>query len=82
MHGSTQISAVSVTLVDRGIGDYDCSAASGRNYLMKRGDITFARKVLSCQNGGGLGAGIYNIVVGVLWISRWCTYRDPVHWHI
>lgn len=38
----------------------DCAGASGKVCLIKRGDITFAKKVQECQDKGGNAAVIYN----------------------
>jgi serine protease len=66
MLGSATGSASGV-FVDCGIGDYDCTAASGQICLIQRdGVILFRDKVLACQNGGGLGAVISNNVAGNL----------------
>jgi serine protease len=47
-------------LVDCGLGTSVCSGAAGKVCLIQRGTNTFADKVLNCQNGGGVGAVIYN----------------------
>jgi serine protease len=67
MKGSP-IGIVSGTLVDCGIGRIDCIAARGKICLIQRGGsgLYFPDKVLACQNGGGLGAVIYNNVAGDL----------------
>ena len=38
----------------------DCTGASGKVCLIQRGDITFADKVLECEDKDGIGAVIYN----------------------
>jgi serine protease len=53
-------------LVDCGLGFDDCTAARGQICLIRRVEIFFSEKVLACQNGGGLGAVIYNNVAGDL----------------
>jgi len=53
-------------LVDCGLGDSVCTGAAGAVCLIQRGTITFADKVLNCQNGGGTAAIIYNNVSGAL----------------
>jgi serine protease len=58
--------SVSGFLVDCGLGVDDCNAASGQICLIQRGESFFSEKVLACQNGGGLGAVIYNNVAGDL----------------
>jgi serine protease len=58
--------SVSGFLVDCGLGVDDCTAASGQICLISRGEILFSDKVLACQNGGGLGAVIYNNAAGDL----------------
>jgi serine protease len=65
MFGSATGSA-SGLLTDCGLGVDDCTAASGQICLIRRGEIAFSAKVLACQNGGGLGAVIYNDIAGVL----------------
>jgi serine protease len=60
------IGIASGTLVDCGIGENDCNDATGKICLIQRGTFTFAHKVLSCENGGGLGAVIYNNVDDVV----------------
>ena len=47
-------------IVDCGIGDNQCDAATGNICLIERGDINFSVKVENCQAGGGIGAIIYN----------------------
>jgi serine protease len=56
--------SVSGFLVDCGLGVDDCTAARGQICLIRRGEIFFSDKVQACQNGGGLGAVIYNNVAG------------------
>ena len=55
-------------LVDCGIGSTggSCPGATGKICLLARGTISFADKVLYCQEGGGLAAIIYNNVAGDL----------------
>ena len=55
---------VSAPLVDCGIGDTVCSNVSGAVCLIERGTVLFSEKALNCQNGGGIGAIIYNNVPG------------------
>jgi subtilisin family serine protease len=58
MEGSPFASA-SGALADCGTAEIPCSAA-GKVCLIQRGTISFADKVLVCQNGGGVAAIIYN----------------------
>ena len=53
-------------LVDCGLGTSTCQGAQGNVCLIERGQISFADKVLACQNGGGVGAVIYNNESGPL----------------
>ena len=41
-------------------GPGDCVGASGRVCLIQRGSISFADKVLECQNQGGIAAIVFN----------------------
>jgi serine protease len=58
-------------LVDCGVGGTACTGATDKVCLIERGgtsggsSITFADKVLACQNGGGVGAVIYNNIDGL-----------------
>lgn len=58
MEGSPYKSG-SGSLVDCGTGETPC-AASSQVCLIQRGNISFADKVLACENGGGKAAIIYN----------------------
>jgi subtilisin family serine protease len=53
-------------LVDCGLGDSVCTAASGGVCLIQRGNISFAEKVQNCEAGGGVAAVIYNNEPGAL----------------
>jgi serine protease len=58
--------AGSGNLVDCGYGSATCSGASGAVCLIQRGgNVSFADKVLACQNGSGKAAVIYNNVAGL-----------------
>ena len=60
MEGSPLTSA-SGPLADFGLGDTVVAGSmAGKVCLIQRGTITFAEKVLNCQNSGGVGAIIYN----------------------
>ena len=60
MEGSPTASA-SGPLADFGLGDTAVAGSmTGNVCLIQRGSITFAQKVLNCQNSGGVGAVIYN----------------------
>ncbi len=52
------------SLVDCGLGTSDCPGGSNQICLIQRGEITFAEKVLACENGGGVAAIIYNNIAG------------------
>ena len=62
IEGSPNLTATA-TLADCGTGESVCNAA-GEVCLIQRGVISFADKVLNCQNGGGVAAIIYNNVAG------------------
>lgn len=53
-------------LVDCGIGSATCAGATGKVCLIERGTVSFAEKVVACQNGGGVAAVIYNNTTGSL----------------
>ena len=53
-------------LVDCGLGTATCAGATGKVCLIERGTVSFAEKVVACQNGGGVAAVIYNNVSGSL----------------
>jgi len=63
MDGSAKKTA-SAALADFGLGDKTNPAVAGKVCLIQRGSITFAVKVINCQNSGGVGAVIYNNVSG------------------
>lgn len=65
MEGTPEGSA-SGPLVDCGIGDSACPGGGGQVCLIQRGSISFADKVLACQDGGGVAAVIYNNEAGSL----------------
>jgi subtilisin family serine protease len=65
MDGSPQKSGTGA-LVDCGLGGTTCAGAGGKVCLIQRGTYDFSTKVLSCQNGGGVGAIIYNNTAGAL----------------
>ena len=53
--------AASGPLADFGLGNTPAAGSmTGKVCLIQRGSITFAEKVLNCQNSGGVGAVIYN----------------------
>lgn len=64
MEGSPNTNG-SGNLVDCGLGTATCTAASGKVCLIERGQVSFADKVLNCQNGGGSAAVIYNNAAGL-----------------
>ncbi|RUO20332.1 S8 family serine peptidase [Aliidiomarina haloalkalitolerans] len=57
---------VSGALVDCGLGTSTCQGVQNNICLIERGQVSFADKVLACQNGGGRGAVIYNNEAGDL----------------
>lgn len=58
---------VSGALVDCGLGDQGtCTGVTNNICLIQRGAVSFSDKVLACQNGGGIGAIIFNNVPGPL----------------
>ena len=65
MEGSPEGSA-SGPLVDCGTGESTCPGGGGQVCLIQRGNISFADKVLACQDGGGVAAVIYNNESGSL----------------
>ena len=54
----------SASMVDCGLGDNQCSLATDKICLIKRGEIDFSVKVDNCQAGGGIGAIIFNNIAG------------------
>ena len=66
MDGSPRTSATG-PLADFGLGDSPVPGSmSGKVCLISRGTISFADKVVNCQNSGGVGAIIYNNTPGEL----------------
>jgi len=66
MEGSPRTTATGA-LADFGIGDTPVAGSmTGKICLIKRGTISFAVKVVNCQNSGGLGAIVFNNVAGDL----------------
>lgn len=59
MAGSPRLSATA-TLYNFGLGTADDAGVAGKVCLMERGAISFAEKVLRCQNNGGVAAIVYN----------------------
>lgn len=59
MAGSPRLSATA-PLYNFGLGAADDTGAAGKVCLIQRGVISFAEKVLHCQNSGGVGAVVYN----------------------
>ncbi len=53
-------------LYNFGLGTAVDAGASGKVCLIQRGSISFAEKVVNCQNSGGVGAIIYNNTAGPL----------------
>ncbi|TDM08636.1 MAG: peptidase S8 [Ideonella sp. MAG2] len=56
--------SVTAPLANFGLGTAIDTAMAGKVCLIQRGSITFAEKVLNCQNSGGVGAVVYNNVAG------------------
>jgi subtilisin family serine protease len=56
----TPAGSVSAPLADFGTGQAVDAGMAGKVCLIKRGAISFADKVLNCQNSGGIGAVIFN----------------------
>lgn len=66
MDGSPRVGA-SGALADFGLGDAATPGSmSGKVCLIQRGSISFAEKVVNCQNSGGVGAVVYNNTTGEL----------------
>lgn len=63
MVGSPQTD-VQAPLAYCGLGDVPCPDSIDKICLIERGNLYFWEKVLSCQNGGGIGAVIYNNLPG------------------
>lgn len=59
MAGSPRLSATAA-LYNFGIGTADDAGVAGKVCLIERGAISFADKVLRCQNNGGVAAIVYN----------------------
>ncbi len=51
-------------LANCGLAETTCTTVSNKICLIERGNVSFAQKVQSCENGGGLAAIIYNNVAG------------------
>lgn len=58
------IDDVTGVLADCGLAGELCTDVSGRICLIERGIFLFSEKALNCQNGGGIGAIIYNNIPG------------------
>jgi subtilisin family serine protease len=66
MEGSPRTSA-SGALADFGLGSTATPGSmNGKVCLIQRGSVSFADKVLNCQNSGGVGAVVYNNTTGEL----------------
>ncbi len=66
MDGSPLTSATG-PLADFGFGDTPVAGSmTGKVCLISRGNISFADKVLNCQNSGGIAAVVYNNTAGEL----------------
>lgn len=60
----TPAGSVTAPLADFGTGEV-AADMTGKVCLIARGNITFADKVLNCQNNGGLAAVVYNNAAGI-----------------
>jgi len=59
------LGAATGPLADFGLGDTPAAGSmSGKVCLIQRGSISFAQKVVNCQNSGGVAAVIYNNTTG------------------
>jgi subtilisin family serine protease len=67
MDGSPAGNVGVLDIVNCGLGTSVCSVAKDKICLIQRGEISFADKVLNCQNGGGKAAIIYNNEPGPLY---------------
>jgi subtilisin family serine protease len=66
MEGSPLVGAEGL-LADFGLGKVaSAGSMSGKVCLIKRGEISFAQKVLNCQASGGAGAVVFNNTAGAL----------------
>ena len=66
MEGSSLVGAEGM-LADFGLGKVaSAGSMSGKVCLIKRGEISFAQKVLNCQASGGAGAVVFNNTAGAL----------------
>ncbi|MGP9799940.1 S8 family serine peptidase [Rheinheimera sp. NSM] len=63
MTNSTDGSA-NAALANCGLGETTCSSVANKICLIERGNVSFAQKVQSCEDGGGLAAIIYNNAAG------------------
>jgi subtilisin family serine protease len=61
----TPVATATAALANFGLGDALNPGMAGKVCLISRGTISFADKVLNCQNSGGVGAIIYDNVPGV-----------------
>ncbi|MBU0908794.1 MAG: S8 family serine peptidase [Proteobacteria bacterium] len=79
MHGSPY-AEVDGPLADCGIGDESCPDAVGKICLIERGSLYFWEKVQACEDGGGIGAVIYNNEDGTFegYLSNVSTYIPSV----
>ncbi|MCV2370948.1 S8 family serine peptidase [Roseateles oligotrophus] len=59
MTGSPRLTATAA-LYNFGVGTADDAGAAGKVCLIERGVVSFAEKVLRCQNSGGVAAVVYN----------------------
>lgn len=63
----TPVASASGPLADFGLGKTAAPGSmTGKVCLIQRGEVSFADKVLNCQNSGGVGAIVYNNAPGEL----------------
>ena len=64
---ASPLTSASGLLADFGLGDTSVAGSmTGKVCLIQRGSISFAQKVVNCQNSGGVGAVVYNNTSGDL----------------
>lgn len=65
--GGSPLTSAGGALHDFGTGEVDDPNVAGKVCLIRRGNISFADKVLRCQNNGGVAAIVYNNASGMLY---------------
>lgn len=56
--------SANAALASCGLAETTCTNVANKICVIERGNVSFAQKVQSCQNGGGLAAVIYNNTTG------------------